>query len=166
MKIALINPTPIDHYSPCIRTLSAHLKQHGHEVRLIFLPCDNYNTRFDPGYIKQMKQSLVEDLVECVSDCDLVGVSFLTSMFDVAVQATRAIQKAMPDMPICWGGFHPSTMPQQALEFVDMVCVGEGEMPFLEEDVQITMAVGASDGTQSYQRLVARGRQRRDARGP
>ena len=132
MKIALINPTPIDHYSPCIRTLSAHLKQHGHEVKMIFLPCDNYNTRFDPGYIKQMQQSLVDDLVECVSDCDLVGVSFLTSMFDVAVQATRAIQKAMPDMPICWGGFHPSTMPQQALEFVDMVCVGEGEMPFLE----------------------------------
>jgi anaerobic magnesium-protoporphyrin IX monomethyl ester cyclase len=132
MKVALLNPTPIDHYSPCIRSLSAYLKLHGHEVRMIFLPCDNYSTRFDPGYIKQMKQSLVDDLVAKLEGFDLVGVSFLTSMFDVAVQATRAIQKAYPEMPIAWGGFHPSTMPQQGLEFVDMVCVGEGEAAFLE----------------------------------
>jgi len=132
MRIALLNPTPIDHYSPCIRALSAYLKQHGHEVRMIFLPCDNYSSRFDPGYIKQMKQPLVNDLVEKLEGFDLVGMSFLTSMFDVAVQATRAIQKAHPDMKIAWGGFHPSTMPQQALEFVDMVCVGEGEASFLE----------------------------------
>ena len=113
MKVALLNPTPIDHYSPCIRSLSAYLKHHGHEVRMIFLPCDNYSTRFDPGYIKQMKQPLVDDLVEKLAGFDLVGVSFLSSMFDVAVQATRAIQKAYPEMPIAWGGFHPSTMPQQ-----------------------------------------------------
>ena len=132
MKIALINPTPIDHYSPCIRSLSAYLKQHGHEVRMIFLPCDNYSTRHTPGAIKQMPQSLVDDLVEKVRDFDLVGMSFLTSMFDVALQATRAMQKAQPGKWIAWGGFHPSTMPQQALEFVDMVCVGEGEHAFLE----------------------------------
>ena len=132
MKIALINPTPIDHYSPCIRSLSAYLKQHGHEVRMIFLPCDNYSTRHTPGAIKQMPQSLADDLVDKVRDFDLVGMSFLTSMFDVALQATRAIQKAEPEKRIAWGGFHPSTMPQQALEFVDMVCVGEGEQAFLE----------------------------------
>ncbi len=132
MRVALINPTPIDHYSPCIRTLAAYLKQHGHSVRLIFLPADNYTTRFKPGFIKQMQQSLVDDLVRVVEDCDLVGVSFLTAQFDVAVQATRAIQKAYPDKSLVWGGFHPTTMPQQALEFVDMVCVGEGEDALLE----------------------------------
>lgn len=132
MKIALINPTPIDHYSPCIRTLSSYLKQHGHQVRMIFLPADNYTTRFQPGYIKQMQQSLVDEMTELVADCDLVGVSFLTSMFDVAVQATRAVQKRFPDKRVLWGGFHPTTMPQQALEFVDMVCVGEGEHALLE----------------------------------
>jgi radical SAM superfamily enzyme YgiQ (UPF0313 family) len=132
MKIALLNPTPIDHYSPCIRSLSAFLKLHGHEVRMIFLPCDNYSTRFTPGYIKQMKQELVDDLVDKIEDFDLIGVSFLSSMFDVAVQATRAIQNRFPKKLIAWGGFHASTMPQQALDFVDMVCVGEGEHPFLE----------------------------------
>ncbi len=132
MRVALINPTPIDHYSPCTRTLASYLKQHGHDVRQIFLPSDNYNTRFQPGYIKQMKQSLVDDMVKLVEDYDVIGISFLTAMFDVAVQATRAIQKAYPDKFIVWGGFHPTTMPQQALEFVDGVCVGEGEEALLE----------------------------------
>ena len=51
-------------------------------------------------------------------------------MFDVAVQATRA-QMHNQIGKIVWGGFHPTTMPQQALDFVDMVCVG-GEHAFPE----------------------------------
>ena len=133
MRVALINPTPADHYSPSIRMLTAVLKQHGHAVRQIFLPADTYaHLHVREGYIMQMPQTMVEDLVELCADVDLIGVSFLTSMFDVAVQATRALQMAAPDRPIVWGGFHPTTMPQQALEFVDMVCVGEGEHAFLE----------------------------------
>jgi radical SAM superfamily enzyme YgiQ (UPF0313 family) len=133
MKIALVSPTPADHYSPCIRTLTAFLKLHGHEVRQVFLPADTYShLHVREGYIMQMPQSMVEDLVALCEDVDLVGISFLTSMFDIAVQATRALQMAQPDRKIVWGGFHPTTMPQQALDFVDMVCVGEGEHAFLE----------------------------------
>ncbi len=133
MRIVLINPTPADHYSPCIRSLTAFLKQHGHSVRQIFLPADTYShLHVNEGYIMQMAQTMVEDLVELCEDADLIGVSFLTSMFDVAVQATRALQMAQPERPIVWGGFHPTTMPQQALDFVDMVCVGEGEHAILE----------------------------------
>ena len=133
MKIALVSPTPADHYSPCIRTLTAFLKLHGHQVRQIFLPADTYShLHVREGYIMQMSQTMVEDLVALCEDVDLVGISFLTSMFDVAVQATRALQMAQPDRKIVWGGFHPTTMPQQALDFVDMVCVGEGEHAFLE----------------------------------
>jgi anaerobic magnesium-protoporphyrin IX monomethyl ester cyclase len=132
VRVALINPTPIDHYSPCIRSLAGYLKAHGHHVKMIFLPADNYNTRFEPGFIKQMEQSLVEGVLDQLDDIDLVGVSFLTSMFDVAVQITRACQARYPDKHIAWGGFHPTTMPQQALDFVDMVSVGEGEEGLLE----------------------------------
>ncbi len=133
MRVALINPTPADHYSPAIRALKAVLKQAGHEVRMIFLPADTYShLHVREGYIMQMPDSMVEDLVELCKGYDLIGISFLSSMFDVAVQATRALQLAEPERPIVWGGFHPTTMPQQALEFVDIVCVGEGEHAFLE----------------------------------
>ena len=136
MKIALINPTPLDHYSPCIRTLSAWMKQHGHDVRMIFLPADTYGSRWEDlegkGNIKQMPDSMVDQLLDLVEDRDFVGISFLTAMFDVAVQTTRSIQAKFPEKLISWGGFHPTTMPQQALQFVDMVHVGEGEASLLE----------------------------------
>jgi len=133
MNVVLINPTPADHYSPSIRSLAAFLKLHGHQVRLVFLPADTYShLHVREGYIMQMPQTMVEDLVELCKDADLVGISFLSTMFDVSVQATRALQKAWPRLPIAWGGFHPTTMPQQALDFVDIVCVGEGEHATLE----------------------------------
>src|SRR5687767_10433738 len=128
MKLALVSPTPMDHYSPCIRSLTAYLKQHGHSVRQIFLPADTYGHRFKTGWrkdtwshIMQMPQTMVDDLCELVKDADVIGVSFLTAMFDVAVQATRAMQLRHPDKYFVWGGFHPTTMPQQGLEFVDAV---------------------------------------------
>jgi len=80
----------------------------------------------------QLPQSMISDLVGLCKDAEFIGVSFLTSMFDIAVQATRALQMAYPDVALAWGGFHPSAMPQQALEFVDIVCVGEGEHALLE----------------------------------
>jgi anaerobic magnesium-protoporphyrin IX monomethyl ester cyclase len=132
MKVALVNPTPLDHYAPCVRALSARLRQQGHTTRLIFLPADTYGHRFEKNHITQLASSMVADVLELVSDCDAVGVSFLTSMFDPAVQVTRAIQATMPGKPLFWGGFHVTTMPFQALEFVDTVCVGEGEDALVE----------------------------------
>jgi anaerobic magnesium-protoporphyrin IX monomethyl ester cyclase len=133
VKVALLNPTPSDLYSPCIRSLTALLKRDGHEVRQIFLPADTYaHLHVNQGFVMQMGEAMVDELTGLVADVDFVGVSFMTAMFDVAVQATRAIQRARPELPIAWGGFHPSTMPKQALEFVDMVCVGEGEEALAE----------------------------------
>ena len=31
-----------------------------------------------------------------------------------------------------WGGVHPTALPEECLEFVDMICIGEGEEAFLE----------------------------------
>jgi radical SAM superfamily enzyme YgiQ (UPF0313 family) len=133
MNVVLINPTPADHYSPCIRALASMLKINGHKVRQVFLPADTYaHLHVREGFIMQLADSMIDDLVSLCKDADFVGVSFLTSMFDVAVQATRAIQKKYPEKIIAWGGFHPTTMPQQALEFVDIVCVGEGDYALLE----------------------------------
>ena len=132
MKVALINPTPMDHYSPGLRVLAKHLKLHGHSARIIFVPADTYGVRFDSADIMQLPQSMIRDVIDLLRDMDMVGVSFLSSMFDVAVQVTRAVQKNLPDKFLLWGGFHTTTMPHQALEFVDNVCVGEGEEALIE----------------------------------
>ena len=142
MQIALINPTPSDHYSPCIRMLTSYLKLHGHSVRQLFVPADQIKHRHEEAHIMQLAQTLIDDIVDLVKDAQVVGLSFMSCQFDIAVQVTRAIQKVYPDKFMVWGGFHPTTMPQQALEFVDAVCVGEGEHAMLElHDVGLLVPV-------------------------
>ena len=84
----------MDNYRPFIRTLSSYLRAHGHETRLIFLPADTYGNRFKSSWrgdtwshLMQLPDTMIADLVELVRDVDVVGMSFLTTMFDVAVQA-------------------------------------------------------------------------------
>src|SRR5690242_14697180 len=45
-----------------------------------------------------------------------------------ALHVARAVKKARPDLPIVWGGWHPSLFPGQCLEdsAVDVVVVGQG----------------------------------------
>jgi radical SAM superfamily enzyme YgiQ (UPF0313 family) len=44
------------------------------------------------------------------------------------------IKEELPDTPIIFGGIHPTSVPERVIknDFVDMVCVGEGEYPMLE----------------------------------
>ena len=67
MRVALLNPTGIDHYSPCTRHLTSYLKMHGHEVRQIFLPADTFESRWKDRHdqhfsIKQLNDTMIEAL--------------------------------------------------------------------------------------------------------
>ncbi len=64
-----------------------------------------------------------------------LGVTVLTGApIRDALQVTRAIKEARPDLPIVWGGWHPSLFPEQCLAepSVDAVVVGQGEDTFAE----------------------------------
>src|SRR3989338_2841402 len=64
------------------------------------------------------------------------GISCMTgTQIHFAIEIAKIIRKATGGkIPIVWGGPHPSILPQQTLEsqYVDMVCVGEGDMVFYE----------------------------------
>ncbi|MCK6526376.1 B12-binding domain-containing radical SAM protein [Myxococcota bacterium] len=132
MRVALINPTPYDLYAPGPRAISAYLKKNGHPTRMILVPGETSKYRFRDNFIYQLPLTMVEDLVELVKDCDVVGMSFMTYMYDVSVQMTRAIKRVYPDKFIFYGGHHPTTLPEQCLNFGDAVCTGEGEEATLE----------------------------------
>ena len=132
MRVALINTTPYDLYAPGVRALSAFLRANGHDTRMILVPGETSKYKYRANYIYQLPRTMIEDLVRLVGDCDLVGVSFMSCNFDAALQATRAVQRAYPGKPVVWGGHHCTVAPDQALDFVDMVCVGEGEGTLLE----------------------------------
>jgi len=64
-----------------------------------------------------------------------VGVSSMTGkQIRWGLDASQIVRAADPDIPIVWGGVHPTILPEQTLAhpLVDLVAVGEGEITALE----------------------------------
>jgi len=61
----------------------------------------------------------------------LVGIGVQSSHFKVAQRITKAIKENL-NVPVVWGGAHPSIDPAGCIEHTDMVCVGEGFDALLE----------------------------------
>ena len=126
MKIALVSMyVSVDVLGP--RYISSYLKRAGHDVRLIFLT-GRRGKHGKKGYSPQV----LGELVDLLDDVDLVGVSLMTNTFRRATEITRAIRQARGDLPIVWGGVHPTVAPETCTQHVDMFCIGEGEKPMLE----------------------------------
>ena len=121
MKITLISPYP-DIHTFGIRTISAYLKQKRHDVRLLFLPKD---------FTEQYENKTLDEIVTLAKDSHLIGISLMTNYFDDATQITQKL-KDNYDIPILWGGIHPTIRPEECLNYADMVCIGEGEEALAE----------------------------------
>jgi radical SAM superfamily enzyme YgiQ (UPF0313 family) len=64
----------------------------------------------------------------------LVGLSTFTApSIRPTIRASVALKEAR-DVPIVWGGYHPTITPEQTLmnDFVDLVVIGEGERTLVE----------------------------------
>ncbi len=64
-----------------------------------------------------------------------LGISLLTGrMIRAAVNISRQARTLCPRLPIIYGGWHPSLLPEQTLrgEFVDVVVRGQGELTLCE----------------------------------
>jgi radical SAM superfamily enzyme YgiQ (UPF0313 family) len=74
-------------------------------------------------------------LAELSDDAVCVGVTVLTGkpILD-ALRASRAVKRRNPHVPVIWGGWHPSLLPDQCLAspVVDACVSGQGEETFRE----------------------------------
>jgi radical SAM superfamily enzyme YgiQ (UPF0313 family) len=132
MRIYLIEITCADLRSYGVRCIASTLKQAKHDTKIIFLPPTLEAPRnFRVGNLYRYQDSLLSNIAEICSQADLVGISFMTFFFDRAVQLTRTLQQKL-NIPIVWGGIHPTVRPEEALDYADMVCVGEGESAMRE----------------------------------
>ena len=75
---------------------------------------------------------------------DLIGLTVMASVFEASREVTERIRRALPGVPIIWGGIHATLRPDECLQTADMVCVGEGEeaMAELAADPERTDVVG------------------------
>ncbi len=128
MKVAIVSPYPdITNYGP--RTLSAILKQHGHPTKMLHMPDFAGDGEIDHVEMSEERYSprVVQEFLQIVQDCDLIGFSLMTHYFDSARQLTRAIKQELGDKPVIWGGFHPSAKPHECAYWADYVAVGDAE---------------------------------------
>ncbi|MFH1404267.1 MAG: radical SAM protein [Candidatus Altiarchaeota archaeon] len=113
MDVLLIDPNGRD--SLGLMSIQAFLKQHGFSSRILYA---------EP-----------EDVILGIIGVEaplVIGFNCQTSIFVKCGEIAKAI-KMEYDVPILFGGIHPSLNPDIiGNDFVDILCRGEGEQPLLE----------------------------------
>jgi len=109
-----------------IRTISALLKGNGWESNIVI-----YKAGYSKEDIPTKKEEdtlfgLLRDL-----NTDIVGLSVKTPFLKTAKAITKRVKDELGAL-VVWGGIHPTIMPEESVRIADMICVGEGEFPFLE----------------------------------
>jgi anaerobic magnesium-protoporphyrin IX monomethyl ester cyclase len=128
VKVTFISPYP-DITAFGIRTMSAYLKRHGHKTQMIFMP-DPVGDNLLYG-VQRYKHNILDELITLCGSSDLIGITLMTNFFDNAVQITEKLKSEL-DIPVIWGGVHPTIRPNESLEYADMVCIGDGEEAMLK----------------------------------
>ena len=122
MNIALISTNTFPSEQG-LRTISGCLKQAGHKVKIIFLTLsENYKELYSKEILEQLKQA--------TKDTQLVGLSSMGSTANRASQIIDMFQNN--NVPVIWGGPHPTFFPQDCFKRCNIICVGEGEEAFVE----------------------------------
>ncbi len=147
-----------------VEALSAYLKQAGHEVGLLFDPQPGNNFYFNiPVLNKCVSKKALLKKAESFKP-QLIAVSFLTNQL-VAVRLFMQYLKRHLDVPVIAGGIHATALPEELIKenWVDMLCVGEGEEALTElahkmeqsEDISgiANLWIKNADGTVTTNRL-------------
>src|SRR3989344_254800 len=77
----------------------------------------------------------VEAVVSEAKDAICFGASVITGQaVNNSLKVSKALKAKYPELPIIWGGWHPSILPVETIknENVDIVVKGQGERTFAE----------------------------------
>ncbi|UCC39904.1 MAG: cobalamin-dependent protein [Candidatus Aminicenantes bacterium] len=127
MKIAFVYPDIQPrfrfwrgYYYCGIGSLSAYLKQYGHDTLLIHM----------------IRNPSKEKFINCLREekPDLIGFSCTSHAFPVVEKLAGWIKEENKRLLVICGGIHPTVSPDETIdtEGIDMICRGEGEEPLLE----------------------------------
>ena len=81
----------------------------------------------------RLESDPVSAVLHDLDDAIAVGVSVLTGdPIRDALQVSRAVKARRPDLPVVWGGWHPSLFPTETLAdpSIDITVQGQGEATF------------------------------------
>lgn len=104
----------------CLLSLASPLLKSGFEVVIV-------DAAIEPNWLNVALHELRDALC--------LGISVLTGpMIRGAVRMAKAAKKELPNVPVIFGGWHPSLLPGQTLQepYVDAIVRGQGELTLLE----------------------------------
>jgi len=159
MKIALISL--YDDYAYAARFLATYLKANGHQAYILNLKTYaikmfSYDTNELEQFYKTSTATPLEELrtdgiILCpypspVTDIeknllfnklkeiqpDVIGFSVMSIDIELTKALTRRVKGEFPNIPVIWGGIHPTITPEESIGVADIICIGEGEEPLLE----------------------------------
>lgn len=133
-----------------VRVLAATLREAGYPCTEIYFK-DWISNHLDPATDDELAS-----LVKVVRDqqLDLVCISIRASAYYHQAKVLTDHLHEVLDVPVLWGGMHPTLMGDQSIASADMVLQGEGEWALLdlchrlrgEDDVFATRNVWLRDG--------------------
>ena len=131
-----------------IRYISAALQRAGFETWIIFLRDWRHNSLEMPTEKEiQLALDVIKD-----KEPDLIGLGFMSSLFPMASAVTQRLQREFPAIPIVWGGIHPTSAPEDCIDLVDYLCIGEGELAAID----LCTALAKGDDTTRIPNVWAR----------
>ena len=74
----------------------------------------------------------VKKVAEYLGKADMVCFSSMTPFADLTKKIVKYTREINSNTYMVWGGIHPSVYPEDAIKYVDAICVGEGEYSFKE----------------------------------
>ena len=104
----------------CLLALASTLRQAGFDAVVI-------DAAIEPEYRTRIECEIVDALC--------IGISVLTGpMIKGAIEVAAAVKSEHPWIPIIFGGWHPTLLPDETLSepFVDIVVRGQGELAIVE----------------------------------
>lgn len=122
------------------RKLAAFVtKRLGYDAKIFFATQDE-NIRFSYkniilgkwGKSAERTSDQIRRMAEPVSDADVVALSSMTPYAKQTKELIEHIRSVNSDAYVVWGGLHPITDPEDAIQHADAICTGEGEFAFAE----------------------------------
>jgi radical SAM superfamily enzyme YgiQ (UPF0313 family) len=120
-KVVLYNPQAVFFTFPlALLAIGSELDPDLYEVVII-------DARLEPDSLRTVSSHLEEAVC--------FGVTVLTGApISDALEICRAVKRVRPELPVVWGGWHPSMFPSECLaeKSVDITVRGQGEVTFAQ----------------------------------
>ncbi|MCP4650138.1 MAG: B12-binding domain-containing radical SAM protein [PVC group bacterium] len=131
-KVTLISFYP-GFFGLNLRQIGACLQEAGFEVNYLHLGYAGYIRGSRAPSLKSFvaTEEIMNEIIDDIRGSLYVGISLAASEFCAASDFTKALKEKL-DIPVIWGGPHPTASFEDSVNFTDFVCVGEGDKTAVE----------------------------------